>query len=613
MNRFLKASICLTLCANFQYVNAAHPSRGLWVGEVALNEVNEATGAVGDSNTYEFTDPQLTTPTSDTAYLRLILHVNNAGQVQLLKSVAIAPVGTLSDGSADLVLLTDPKLYSQHSGVVKRVASASYDFGDVGAVAAVQSLIDTATEAAVAAGKNGASEAVVLAAATAEIQKILDNVDVGIAYLDRGNLGDSFIGPNFFDQAEAEQLGEAVAQQINAETLSSSDLVYAPSYSPLAPNPIATKFNAVVLAAEDLKGAASFYGDTRGIDAVVRILLGSALAVEAMDGASEAEKIAVAKLVAVDEWHNATDTDQAYNRFLAGSSFEQLSGAIVDAAVTAAINANDRGLTEAEIHTDVQDAMLVEATAISAYFDAERVFSESLWDDTRARNAVDAVLLAANNAATAQVLIDPSLVSMTDAVQSASSLAYASINGAYVFATAPSEAYTNFVVSDTFTTAATEAIKAASSEVVFQYNAGVSDVDELTFFVDEATSKALVAERNEAASLPQFSVPLSGELSPGLAISGELYLPALSPTNPFLHRLHPDHRTGIAITRRIAMSVDDSGLDTLSGYGVTLLTGTYEEELFGLHKPLGAQKDIGLKTKGSFRLNRISLVDSLNF
>ena len=49
--------------------------------------------------------------------------------------------------------------------------------------------------------------------------------------------------------------------------------------------------------------------------------------------------------------------------------------------------------------------------------------------------------------------------------------------------------------------------------------------------------------------------------------------------------------------------------------GVDKITGTYREEILGLHKPLGPQPDtspIGLKVEGTLELNRISLIDTLN-
>ena len=54
---------------------------------------------------------------------------------------------------------------------------------------------------------------------------------------------------------------------------------------------------------------------------------------------------------------------------------------------------------------------------------------------------------------------------------------------------------------------------------------------------------------------------------------------------------------------------------TSPGYGVDQVTGTYREEIFGLHKALGpdpVNNPIGLKTEGRFQLNRISFIDTLN-
>ena len=43
-----------------------------------------------------------------------------------------------------------------------------------------------------------------------------------------------------------------------------------------------------------------------------------------------------------------------------------------------------------------------------------------------------------------------------------------------------------------------------------------------------------------------------------------------------------------------------------------ILYNAGKEEIFGLHKPLGPNQDIGLKVEGAFVLNRITLVDTLN-
>ena len=105
------------------------------------------------------------------------------------------------------------------------------------------------------------------------------------------------------------------------------------------------------------------------------------------------------------------------------------------------------------------------------------------------------------------------------------------------------------------------------------------------------------------------------ELLGPAGLAGTIRLPANHPTHPFRHRRHPDHSTGIDLTRLIRIDFD--GETATNGvmpvaYGVASVTGVYREEIFGLHKPLGANKDIGLKAEGRFQLNRVSRIDTLN-
>jgi hypothetical protein len=103
----------------------------------------------------------------------------------------------------------------------------------------------------------------------------------------------------------------------------------------------------------------------------------------------------------------------------------------------------------------------------------------------------------------------------------------------------------------------------------------------------------------------------------GGALEGRIYLPANYPTNPFRHRRHPDHSTGYNIERIVKLDFDGAQTNSLeaANYGVDRITGTYHEEIFGLHKPLGTAPEtspIGLRTEGRFELNRISFIDTLN-
>src|SRR5262245_26911596 len=110
--------------------------RGLWVGQVTLNFANEVSVPLDENNVAIAPDPKIPTPTADQAHLRLLLHVNGAGQVELLKDVAIlnrkgtgtgtnlvnliqnpgalaGAGGTLLTAESDMALVTDERLYSQ--------------------------------------------------------------------------------------------------------------------------------------------------------------------------------------------------------------------------------------------------------------------------------------------------------------------------------------------------------------------------------------------------------------------------------------------------------------------------------------------------------------------
>ena len=141
---------------------------------------------------------------------------------------------------------------------------------------------------------------------------------------------------------------------------------------------------------------------------------------------------------------------------------------------------------------------------------------------------------------------------------------------------------------------------------------------------------ALVLNRAKAAALKSLTdagiyktankvvnneLLLTGTLAAGGTLTGTIFLGADHPTNPFLHRRHTDHSTGYNITRNLNIQFDaatsTNGL-ALAGFGVERLTGTYREEIFGLHKPLGPDQNIGLITDGVITLNRISQVGILN-
>ncbi len=88
---------------------------GLWVGEVTLTRVNEVQKAVNGA-------AEEVSPTGKEATIRILLHVDAAGQVRLLKDVIV--MQTQAQGvplpPAKPVLVTDPAQIHHYEGVVRR-------------------------------------------------------------------------------------------------------------------------------------------------------------------------------------------------------------------------------------------------------------------------------------------------------------------------------------------------------------------------------------------------------------------------------------------------------------------------------------------------------------
>jgi hypothetical protein len=109
-----------------------------------------------------------------------------------------------------------------------------------------------------------------------------------------------------------------------------------------------------------------------------------------------------------------------------------------------------------------------------------------------------------------------------------------------------------------------------------------------------------------------------GEFGPGNQISTTLVVAPDLPTNPFLHRYHPDHDNldpqylpgqteayQVVREMRLIFTVEDPLGRTPPGWGNTLVGGFFEESITGLHKNT-------IFTSGQFRLRRISAVPVLN-
>ena len=111
---------------------------------------------------------------------------------------------------------------------------------------------------------------------------------------------------------------------------------------------------------------------------------------------------------------------------------------------------------------------------------------------------------------------------------------------------------------------------------------------------------------------------LGGAFGPGNQLSGNIVVESDLPTNPFLHKYHPDHDNldeqflnprveAYQVVRNVQLvftDQDPTGV-TPPGWGSTVLGGEYHESITGLHKN-------AIFTSGVFRLHRVSAVPVLN-
>jgi hypothetical protein len=131
------------------------------------------------------------------------------------------------------------------------------------------------------------------------------------------------------------------------------------------------------------------------------------------------------------------------------------------------------------------------------------------------------------------------------------------------------------------------------------------------------------AQRFTAAHMPLGQVIASG--SGSVAIGGSLTrtitVPYNDPTNPFVHSYHPDHDNkndrgepvgaGVEspnMTRTCVFtftSAPPSGSTVTNGWGSSVIGGTYEETMTGIHKD-------PLILSGTFELRRVSEIGTLS-
>jgi hypothetical protein len=566
--------------------------RGLWVGQATLTRVNEVSVPLDEDNVAIAPDPEVATPTADAAHIRLLLHVNGYGQVSLLKDVAILTRSSSSNGvlaaESDMALVTDEQLYgSTPPQPAVRLASAVFDFGDSRATDALDRLRDDAAQHAAGqinepvTGSQADAEAAALAAA----QDVVDSADVAAAF-------DTF-------------LRDWLTSDMVSEIAEDSD----PANHTHTLNARAAASNLLV---------SSFYEDSRGVDLVSNL-------VEAVSnaGTNTDDRLAAAHAMA-SAYADVTDN---YHRFIAGKIFGDMIMDCASAGYTAVTN---------PAATELLVRSAVETAATDAFAEALRV-KVARYDDDRGRDAVRAVVDAVVEAAMQAHAATGGVTSLVeDELEEAGRDAVAASVARYpVQADNPTPDYNAFVTSDDFLNCAADVAAAAAEGAVFERD------DNPLFTAESVSNAALLAAANamgalyeEAARAVRTSLPLEGAFGPGegdprltweikhndeadlgaAGLTGEIYLPARHPTNPFRHRRHPDHTAGFNIIRHIRIDFDPTPSNVLErvGFGVERITGVYREEIEGLHKPLGPDRDIGLKAEGTFVLNRISLIEALN-
>lgn len=276
--------VIFSLAALTASIQANEPLTGLWVGEVVLDQVNEVTVPLDANNIPRAPDPRNTTSTYDAASLRLILHVDSEGKTQLLKHVAIAARDELTaDNDADVVLITDPLLYNNIGGLrASRISSATFDFADPIATAALETMVDDlASSAAIAANVPTPDVATVEAAALSAANMVVaDESDADQRFI---NFYTTYLTPGLVDTIAVDGIGSVAYMNAYTEA--------------------------------DALEISSFVQDTRGKEMLAAINTAANAASENNDAKKRAAKLAAASFI---------EDDDAYNQFLASETMRAM-------------------------------------------------------------------------------------------------------------------------------------------------------------------------------------------------------------------------------------------------------------------------------------------------
>ena len=535
-------------------ISQSNPNSGLWIGEALVSQVSEVSVPLDENNVPRAPDPNVPTAAHDLASLRLIVHVDAFGKARFLKDVAIVKssrVSTDLELDQGVALITDPSLYSNYSGQPgQRFAAAAFDFGDQKASLVLDKLMEAAISAAVA--------------------KAVDNTNVdalkNVAYTNALNAANIIL--------TRADLNKAFNDYVSSN-ITSADLT--------------TKLNASgVFGTPNLPQKDSPYNDSRATEMVA-----SLNAILTGNLTSEQKTKELNNTAA-----SFVDLNNEYNRFIEGGYFSEM---ILAAAAKVA---SEKIADNTKTHENYLTALSTVNVINDAKEEALKIkITNYGYTDTRGEDAINKVLNDIVSKAVSSNLTTVNSIKNELISEGVRSLAK-DVKRYPSPSTTPTSGYNAFIASSEFTGAAVKAAEAASTAV---YNERVgSSFPNLVSY----SNAAKIAVANElksavsAAARANVSELIMDGTVDGNTLSLTFKLPASHPTNPFRHRRNPDHTTGRDITRILKL--------TKLSIENNKLTGTYDEEIIGLHKLLGPNKDIGLKVRGSFELNRVSNVATLN-
>ena len=537
-------------------ISQSDSNSGLWIGEALVSQVSEVSVPIDENNVPRAPDPNVPTPAHDLASLRLIIHVDAFGKVRFLKDVAIVKslrVSTDLELDQGVALITDPSLYSNYSGKPgQRFAAAAFDFGDQKA----SLVLDTLMEAAISAAAAKANDSTNVLNSTLKNVAKSEALNAANIILTRADLNKAF-------------------NDYVSSNITSADLT--------------TKLNASgVFGTPNLPQKDSPYNDSRATEMVA-----SLNAILTGNLTSEQKTKELNNTAA-----SFVDSNNEYNRFIEGGYFSEM---ILAAAAKVA---SEKIADNTKTHENYLTALSTVNVINDAKEEALKIkITNYGYTDTRGEDAINKVLNDIVSKAVSSNLTTVNSIKNELISEGVRSLAN-DVKRYPSPSTTPTSGYNAFIASSEFTGAAVKAAEAASTAV---YNERVgSSFPNLVSY----SNAAKIAVANElksavsAAARANVSELIMDGTVDGNTLSLTFKLPASHPTNPFRHRRNPDHTTGRDITRTLKLtnlSIDNNKL-----------TGIYDEEIIGLHKLLGPNKDIGLKVRGSFELNRVSNVATLN-